>query len=164
MKKRDDFDIKREALTYRQSVAALVVNANKNILLVQKKNYNYNEWDFPGGGVHLDMGENVEAAIARELEEELGTKDFEVVNKSKHVDQYEWPTSVIISELEKKGRTYRGTRRVQFLVKIGNERSIATSSDEIKAIKWVSVNDLQKYMVFPNQLTNAQKLIKEFSL
>ena len=46
-----------------------------------------NAWQFPQGGI--DEGENTKEALLRELEEEIGTKDIEIIA--------EYPTWVSLS-------------------------------------------------------------------
>lgn len=153
----------RNKLGYRQSVVGLVIDSDKNILLVQKKNYKDTEWDFPGGGVHTNKGEQTEDALFRELKEELGTQAFRIIQKSNVIDQYEWPDEVVIRKLNEKGRTYRGQQRTQYLVEfIGNKKDIIFPPDEIKAVKWVLFEDLEQYLIFPNQWEKAKTLIEEF--
>ena len=74
-------------LKYRQSTVAMVIDDENRVLIVQKKNYNNNEWDMPGGGVHTDKGEIPEDALLRELNEELGLTNFKILKKSKNIEQ-----------------------------------------------------------------------------
>ncbi len=92
--------INQEALSYRQNAVGVILNSEGEIILVQKKNYGGNQWDFPGGGI--ESGEKVEEALLRELREELSSTQFEVVKKSERLDRYEWPESVILRELKER--------------------------------------------------------------
>ena len=150
-------------LKYRQSTVAMVIDDENRVLIVQKKNYNNNEWDMPGGGVHTDKGEIPEDALLRELNEELGLTNFKILKKSKNIEQYEWPDDVIIRKFKEKGQTWRGQQRTQFLVKFtGNKSKIVYPPNEINDIKWVSVDNLERYMIFPDQWNKTQLLINEF--
>ena len=61
----------------RIAARALVVDEEERTLLVQFRDDNGQEWwATPGGGI--DEGEDVEAALRRELAEELGLDDFEL--------------------------------------------------------------------------------------
>lgn len=62
---------------YRRTAARAVVVDGENILLLYTKRYN--DYSFPGGGV--DEGEDIETGMIRELQEETGAKDIEVVSE-----------------------------------------------------------------------------------
>ncbi|HEX7483591.1 MAG TPA: NUDIX hydrolase [Candidatus Saccharimonadales bacterium] len=53
---------------YRVSLKCLIRNDDGDLLLVKEAGRDF--WDLPGGG--MDHGENIDAAIARELLEEVG--------------------------------------------------------------------------------------------
>ena len=53
---------------YRVSLKCLIGNDDGDLLLVKEAGRDF--WDLPGGG--MDHGENIDAAIARELLEEVG--------------------------------------------------------------------------------------------
>lgn len=59
---------------FRISIKCVISNANGQVLVVQEDDRTW--WDLPGGG--MDHGEDLKAAIARELNEEAGLKgEFE---------------------------------------------------------------------------------------
>jgi TDG/mug DNA glycosylase family protein len=64
--------------TFRPAVRGLVVDADERVLLVQFVNDATGDtwWATPGGGI--EAGENDEAALRRELREEIGLEDFEI--------------------------------------------------------------------------------------
>lgn len=153
----------RDDLRYRQSTSAVVLNKLGKILVVQKNNYKDNEWDVPGGGV--EKGEKPEVAIIRELGEELGSGKFEVIKASKLIDCYEWTDELINQKIKENKPIYRGQQRIQFLVKFtGEENELKTQEEEIRAIKWVSPDELSTYFIFPNQMEKMEELLKEFGI
>lgn len=153
----------RNSLPYRKSVIAVIINKENKILLIQKKNYQDNQWDFPGGG--LEKNETEEQAVLRELYEEIGTDKFEIIAKSTKTDQYEWPDEIIEKYLREKGQEWRGQQRAQFLVKfLGKQTDINLQKDELKQAIWVKAADISKYLIFPNQFIKAKKLLEEFGL
>lgn len=155
--------IDKNSLTYRQSTTAVVTNNDDKILIVQKANYQDNEWDTPGGGV--EENETPEQAILRELEEELGTNKFEIVTKSKTIDHYEWPDDVIERKLKEKGHTWRGQQRTQFLIKFtGAKEDIKPSFGELKRAEWVNISELSSHLVYPMQWQKMEVLLKEFGI
>jgi 8-oxo-dGTP diphosphatase len=65
---------RKDDYLYRISIKCLIRNHEGNILVVKESGRPY--WDLPGGG--MDHGEDIKAAIARELNEEVGLEsDFE---------------------------------------------------------------------------------------
>jgi len=77
---------------YRPNVAALMVNGKGELLICERLD-NPGAWQFPQGGV--DEGEEHDAAILREVEEEIGLKpEHYVVEKSQGGYRYEYPMSV----------------------------------------------------------------------
>jgi len=152
--------VRRDLLTYRQSSSAIVLNHQRQILLIQKTIFCNNEWDIPGGGV--ENGETPEMAILRELEEELGCNKFRIVSKSRYIYQYDWPDEIIVKRLIDKGEAYRGQQRTQFVTKfLGRPDEITPNPSEIKTIKWVDLNDLARHLTFPGQLSGLKLILKE---
>lgn len=151
------------SMPYRQGANAMVLNSEGEIFIVQKTSYKDSEWDLPGGGLEDD--ELPSEGVLRELEEELGSKDFEVLAQSKSINQFEWPLEVIERGYSKRNKWYRGQQKHQFLVKFsGNKNDIKLQEEEIKKAKWVKPADLLAHFVFPGQAENAKSLIVEFSL
>ncbi len=60
---------------FRPGVYAIIVNNKKEVLLTQSKSGKL--W-FPGGGI--EVGETIEKALKRELEEETNIKHFKIEN------------------------------------------------------------------------------------
>ena len=155
--------INRDSLHYRQSTSAVILDKSGRVLIVQKRSYKDNEWDIPGGGI--EEGEKPKVAIVRELSEELGCDNFEVVKTSKIIDRYEWPDELIKQKIKENKPVYKGQQRTQFLIKFsGEENELKTQEEEIKAIKLVSINELSAYFIFPNQMEKMKVLLKEFGI
>jgi len=155
--------ITREKYPYRPAVLGIIIDDNKQFLLVQKLKYQENEWSFAGGGI--EEGETPKQALLRELAEELGSKKFTVIAESEVPYSYDWPEEAILRQYQKTGKFYRGAQIKYFLVKfLGSKEELKLQADELKASKWVPLEELPKYLIFPGQWQAVQKVIKEFNL
>lgn len=148
---------------YRKGVNAVVVDSNNKFLIVQKKSYGNDQWDFPGGGLNED--ETPETGILRELKEELGSDNFIIVSQSPINIKFEWPQEAIDAGFRKHGKYWRGQEKYQFIVKfIGNVADLKLQEDEIKKIKWVKYAELSDHLIFEGQWENAKLVIENAGL
>lgn len=155
--------VSRGDLEYRQKTAAVVVDKENRFLLLQLQGYGAGDWNIPGGG--LEEGESPEEGLTRELTEELGTDKFEILEKSKIKNQYEWPDFVIAERIRKKSQYFRGQQQIQFIVRyIGDKSEIKPQEEEIRKTKWVDYKDLKSHLLFPGQWENIEEVIKSSSL
>lgn len=153
--------LKSDSLGYRDKSLGIIVDKDKNFLLVQLHSYGENDWNFPGGGI--EEGETPEEALLRELYEELGSKKFKILAKSKKQIEYDWPDFIIVKDIKKRnGKTFRGQRQNIFLVEFtGDKNEIKPDSGEIHQIEWVKKEDLKDYLNFPSQKEIFSEVIKE---
>lgn len=151
------------SLPYRKGVIGIIKNKRDRFLIVQMVGYGENEWRFPGGGI--ENGETPEEAIIRELREELGTDNFILVKRSSILNRYDWSDEVIKMQYKKRGEYYRGQEQIQFLLEfLGCDSEIKFNANELKQIKWVEKDDLNKYFSFRGQYEMAMKVFQEFGL
>jgi len=152
--------ITREKYPYRQATLGIVIDEDKEFLLVQKLNYRENEWSFAGGGI--EENETPKQAVSGELEEELGSKKFRIIAESTTPYCYEWPNHVILRQYQKTGKLYRGNQVKYFLSKFsGNKEELKLRRNELRAIKWVKLEELPKHLIFPSQWQAAEKVHQE---
>lgn len=143
---------------YRKGISALIINANKEFLLVNLKSFEDKYFAIPGGGV--EEGETLEEATYRETEEELGItkKSLELVGISKLPLRFKFK----VIKMTREGVEYEGSERNFFGFNfIGHEDEIKLQESEVKAHKWVPFIDLNKYLLFDNQLEETTEKILE---
>ena len=80
---------------YRPNVAAIVLSssypAKCEILIASRKDIK-DAWQFPQGGI--DEGETPKIALFRELEEEIGTNNVEIIAEFPGWVSYDFPSGV----------------------------------------------------------------------
>lgn len=149
-------------MEYRKKASGIILNSQNAMLLVQLTDYNDNEWNVPGGGI--EEGESPDMAILRELKEELGTNKFELIEQSLIVNRYDFPDE-LIERIIQEGKNFRGQEQIQFIFRFkGEDFEIKLQEDEIRKHKWVPLEVLKSYLLFPNQLENILKVIESSSL
>src|SRR3989339_2148831 len=120
-------------LPYRKGASAVVIDSNNLFLIVQKQSYGDNQWEFLGGG--LEENEEPSTGILRELSEELGSSDFEIIKISPYRDTFEWPKEAQERGFAKHGKWWRGQEKYQFIVRFtGNKDSLHLQEEEIRKV------------------------------
>lgn len=110
---------------------ALVLQNNKLLLIKRGAQPGQGKWSIPGGLVEL--GENVQDAMAREVKEEVGL-DVEALKLMDVFDSI---------SLDKQGRIQYHFVVVNFLVRIVGG-SLQIASDILEA-RWVPIEDVKRY-------------------
>jgi putative (di)nucleoside polyphosphate hydrolase len=142
---------------YRKGVSALIQNKNNEFLLVNLNSFEERFFAIPGGGV--EEGESLEDAVYREIEEELGIhkQSLELMGKNDIPLQFRFTVPKI-----KEGKEYAGSERYFFSFRfIGTDDEIVLQESEVRAYKWVSFGDLDKYLLFDGQLGESKREIRE---
>lgn len=125
---------------YRPNVAMIIVSNNypeKKEIFIAQRNDLLDIWQFPQGGI--DKGEEVEEALFRELEEEIGT------DKAKIIAEYpEWISYDFPEKIAKKMKPYKGQTQRYFLMKLKKNAviNLDTEHPEFSDYKFVSVDEL----------------------
>jgi len=126
--------------SYRPNVAMIIVSENypeKKEIFIAQRNDLLDIWQFPQGGI--DQGEEVKEALFREMEEEIGTQDAEIVAEYPEWISYDFP-----AKIAEKMKPYTGQTQRYFLMKLGADAKIelATEHPEFMDYKFVSVEDV----------------------
>jgi putative (di)nucleoside polyphosphate hydrolase len=125
---------------YRPNVAMIIVSNNypqKKEIFIAKRNDMSDVWQFPEGGI--DQGEEVEEALFRELEEEIGT------SKAKIVAQYpEWISYDFPPKIAKGMKPYKGQTQRYYLLKLKKSAviNIQTKHPEFSDYKFVTIDEV----------------------
>ncbi len=134
---------------YRPCVGTMLVNADGLVFVGRRiDNREGDWWQMPQGGV--DDGEDIEAALLRELCEETGLrgKHVEIVDRMEHELFYDLPPSL---QGKLWGGKYKGQRQLWFLVRfVGEDKDVdleAYKHPEFCEWKWVEPAQLPQIIV-----------------
>lgn len=149
-------------LPYRPCVGVMLMNADGNIFVGQRRDRYEEAWQMPQGGV--DTGEAPRDAALRELWEETGvTADLvEIVAESAEWLPYDLPHDVVPHIW--KGR-YRGQKQKWFLMKFtgrDDQVNIATEHPEFSTWRWQEPEHLVERIV-PFKRPVYEKVVAEFA-
>lgn len=121
---------------YRPNVAALMINADGNLLICERSTVP-GAWQFPQGGI--DDGESEEKALFREVREEIGLeKSHYEILESRSGYRYLYPPDVRTKKLKKHGN--HGQEQTYFLCQLKPEApKINVNQDprEFGAYRWI---------------------------
>jgi len=111
---------------YRPNVGIVILNDDNKVLWA--KRVAEDAWQFPQGGIN--EGESLEAAMYRELMEEVGLSSdhVEIIGKTKNWLRYDVPSQW----LRRDGNThYKGQKQIWFLLKfIGKDSDVLLTNSE----------------------------------
>jgi len=116
---------------YRPNVAAVILSSkypDKCEFFVAHRSDIKNAWQFPQGGI--DEGETPKEALLRELQEEIGCNDVEILGEFPEWITYDFPATA-------KGKQYPfdGQTQKYFLVRLKEESAIDLEAFEIPEFK-----------------------------
>lgn len=131
---------------YRPNVAAVIVSSKYPFeceLFIASRNDIEDAWQFPQGGI--DDGETPKVALFRELKEEIGTDDVEILAECPEWLSYDFPGTVA-----KKMYPFDGQTQKYFLVRLKDEDTISldTEEPEFSEYKFVKMNEAFKYITY----------------
>lgn len=141
---------------YRPNVAAIVLSAKYphacEIFIASRTDVD-NAWQFPQGGI--DDGESSKEALFRELEEEIGTNQIEIIAEYPTWVSYEFPAAIA-----RKMYPYDGQIQKYYLVKLkkGAKININTQIPEFSEYKFVPTKNIYDYITFFKRTVYKQVL------
>ncbi|TLD97379.1 RNA pyrophosphohydrolase [Helicobacter jaachi] len=95
-------------------------------------------WQFPQGGI--DAGESPKDALLRELKEEIGTNEIQIISECPEWIQYDFPKGVT----KKMYAGFAGQVQKYFLVRLKNDKAvnIQTPEPEFDKYEFVDTKEL----------------------
>jgi len=128
---------------YRPNVAAVILSSvyprTCEIFIANRVDMKDQVWQFPQGGI--DEGETPEEALFRELKEEIGTDEVEIIAQYPDWLSYDFPNRV-----SRKMYPYDGQKQRYFLVKLKPDAviNLETEDPEFVEYKYVSYDKILK--------------------
>lgn len=131
---------------YRPNVAAVILSPKypfKVEIFIANRSDIDDAWQFPQGGI--DEGETPKEALFRELEEEIGTRDIEIIAEHPKWLSYDFPENIA-----KKMYPYDGQIQKYFLVRLkpGAKINLDTKHPEFSEYKFIKYNQVFKFITY----------------
>lgn len=147
-------------LPYRPCVGITLFNA-QGLVFVGERLDNPGAWQMPQGGI--DANEEVEKAAFRELKEEIGTDNAEIIKIHNQTLKYDLPDH-LMGRLW--GGKYRGQEQTWVAMRfLGQDNDInlhAHTFPEFGAWQWVELNNILDFIV-PFKRETYQAVITAFT-
>jgi len=129
------------ALPYRKGVGAVLFDSTGRVFVARRNDTSGDAWQLPQGGI--DGNEKPRRAVLRELGEEIGTRNAEIIAKSSRWFRYDLPDHLVGKVW---GGKYRGQKQRWFALRfLGTDAEIdldAHGHPEFDAWRWVDIADL----------------------
>lgn len=125
---------------YRCGVGMMLVNDENKIFVGQRYRKKTPAWQMPQGGI--DQNEELDQAMLRELQEEIGTCCVEILAKSKKWYSYDLPPE---DAARLWGGRFKGQRQIWYALRFRGEDkdiNIQTRHPEFREWKWVPKEDV----------------------
>ena len=135
----------KKILPLRTGVGAIVLNKDNHVFVGKRRDNPGKNWQMPQGGV--DKNENYLDAMKRELFEETGIKNFEILKEINGWKEYELP-DYLLGKI-RKGK-YRGQKQKWFIIRFlgkNDEINLQTNNQEFIEWKWIQIENLPNVIV-----------------
>ncbi len=125
---------------YRPAVGMMILNDENKIFIGQRMDHKDPAWQMPQGGIAPH--EDVDQAMLRELQEEIGTRNVEIIVKSKVWYKYDLPSNLATRLWSGK---FKGQKQIWYALRFrgkNEEINIHTYHPEFRSWKWVGKEEL----------------------
>jgi putative (di)nucleoside polyphosphate hydrolase len=149
-----------EDLPYRPCVGMMLFNKQGRVFVGKRIDQTVEAWQMPQGGI--DKGEDAREAVKRELKEEIGTANAEILREHKDWLYYDLPEDLIGVALRGK---YRGQKQKWFALRfLGKDKEIDLGDKhaEFSEWRWVEPRELLTLIV-PFKRDIYGKVLSAFS-
>ena len=151
---------KNTARTYRRGVGIMLLSSQNLVFAARRIDTEQEAWQMPQGGI--GNGEAPQVAAMRELNEEIGTNDVDVIGESKEWLSYDFPQNLAQTLW---GGQYHGQSQIWYAMRFrGQDREIdldASEHAEFSDWRWMTPVDVLNAIVnFKRPVYDA--VFKEF--
>ena len=129
-------------LPLRNGVGIVVLNSANKVFVGKRIDNPKKFWQMPQGGI--DPGEEYFSAALRELKEETGIENVELIKEIDETLTYELPSNLL--GIIWKGK-YRGQKQRWFIVRFkgkDSEINLKTHKPEFLDWKWIDIDEINK--------------------
>lgn len=144
-----------EGYKLRRKVRAVIVNERKEFLLIQPHTYETNGWTLVGGGV--EVGEDYEQAIKREMLEETGIRETKNLLLSKEIHWFCFSDSIKAA----RNLDYDGQIARIFWASVSSV-DVNIQTEEIRDYCWAQADEVGKLITVSAQKELFYKIYSEF--
>ncbi len=145
---------------YRLGVGIMLLNDRGEVFIGRRADVVHDAWQMPQGGI--DAGETPRQAVLRELKEEIGTDNAEIIAESRGWLYYDLPQELARTAW---GGRWKGQRQKWFVMLFKGADSdidLASEHPEFDAWRWVALEELSELAAsFKRQL--YLKVVGEFA-
>ena len=148
------------AKKYRLCVGMMILNQNNEILVGRRLDHPSGYWQMPQGGI--DQNEIPEEAVWREMMEEIGTNNADLIHTSSKWLNYEIPKDTL--KTLPWGERYVGQTQKWFVFRFTGKNTdinVGTETPEFSEWKWTNQNTLTNHAV-PFKRNLYEKVLQEF--
>lgn len=135
----------QEDSLYRPGIGMMILNAENKIFVAQRIDNEEPAWQMPQGGI--DPHEDADQAMFRELQEEIGTRNVEIIAKSKTWYKYDLPPDLAKRLWSGK---FKGQKQIWYVLRFrGQDKdiNISTHRPEFRNWKWAEKEELLELIV-----------------